>query len=265
MPDPQLTVVSYNLRVDAGPREPSQSWAARLPLVLASIRRLDPDFLGTQEGLVAQLEDLRGALPEYRFIGQGREGGRHGEFSAIFYREKRFAPLEEGNFWLSDTPDVPGSASWGNRYKRMATWARFSDRLWQRELLVLNTHWDHEAPVAREKSAALMRQYVARWPAGLPVVVTGDFNAIAGSDPAYGLMVEDGFFQDTWSVAAARRGDPTLDTFHDFQPPRHENRRIDWILTRGPLRTADVEIAGDSFGGHFPSDHFPVVARLDYA
>ena len=264
MPDPQLTVVSYNLRVDAGPREPAQSWAARLPLVLESIRRLEPDFLGTQEGLISQLEDLRRALPGYRFVGQGREGGLRGEFAAIFYRADRFAPLEQGDFWLSDTPDAPGSSTWGNRYRRMATWGRFFDRRHRRELLVLNTHWDHEVPAAREKSAALMRHRVAHWPAGLPVVVTGDFNAVADADPAYRLMVEDGFFQDTWSVAAARRGDPTLDTFHDFQPPRHENRRIDWILTRGPWRTVDVEIVGDSFGGRFPSDHFPVVARLDY-
>jgi endonuclease/exonuclease/phosphatase family metal-dependent hydrolase len=264
MPEPKLTVVSYNLRVDAGPREPSQSWGARLPLVLESIRRLEPDFLGTQEGLISQLEDLRLGLPGYRFLGQGREGGREGEFAAIFYRADCFARLEEGDFWLSDTPDTPGSSTWGNRYRRMVTWGRFFDLRHHRELLVLNTHWDHEVPAAREKSAALMRHRVAHWPTDLPVVVTGDFNAVAGTDPAYGLMVGDGFFQDTWAVVAARQGDPTLDTFHDFHAPRHESRRIDWILTRGPLSTVGVQIVGDSFAGRFPSDHFPVVARLDY-
>jgi endonuclease/exonuclease/phosphatase family metal-dependent hydrolase len=264
MPDTRLTVVSCNLRVDAGPREPAQAWPLRRPVVSAIIRQLAPDFLGTQEGNFPQLQDLRLDLPGYRFIGQGREGGSRGEFVAIFYRTDRFAPLEEGNFWLSDTPEIVGSRTWGNRYIRMATWGRFSDRQHQREIMVLNTHWDHEVPGARENSARLIRNRVAGWPAGVPVVVTGDFNAVAGRDRAYDLMVQDGFFQDTWTAAAERLGDPLLDTFHDFQPARREGRRIDWILSRGPLRTVDTEIVAGSFDGHHPSDHFPVVARLDY-
>jgi endonuclease/exonuclease/phosphatase family metal-dependent hydrolase len=264
MPNPQLTIVSYNLRVDAGPREPSQSWAARLPLVIESIRRLVPDFLSTQEGLFSQLQDLRLGLPEYSFVGQGREGGSSEEFAAIFYRTDRFAPLEVDNFGLSDTPDVPGSSTWGNRYRPKVTWGRFSDARHGPELVVLNTHWDHEVPAAREKSAALIRQRAARWPAGLPVVVTGDFNVVAGADPAYDLLMTDGFFQDTWFAAAARQCDPSLDSFNDFQPARRESRRIDWILSRGPWRTASVEVAADALDGGFASDHFPVVARLDF-
>lgn len=264
MSDAHLTVATFNLRVDAGARTPAQAWTVRRPLVSASIRRCAPDILGTQEGLFSQLQDLRQDLPEYRFIGQGREGGSRGEFVAIFYRSDRFAPVAEGNFWLSDTPDVPGSSTWGNCYKRMATWAQFSDRLSQRELMVLNTHWDHEVPAARDKSAGLIRERILRWPAGLPVVVTGDFNAVADADPSYRLMMQDGFLHDTWTTAAARPGDPVLNTFHDFQPPRRESRRIDWILTRGPLRTVSVEIVNDTDGDRCPSDHFPVVARLNY-
>ena len=264
MSDPSLTVATFNLRVDAGAPEPALAWTVRCPLVSASIRRFAPDVLGTQEGLFSQLQDLRRHLPEYRFVGQGREGGREGEFAAIFYRADRFTPTEEGNFWLSDTPETPGSSTWGNRYKRMATWARFADREHKLELIVLNTHWDHEVPAAREKSADLIRARMARWPATMPAVAMGDFNAVAGADPSHARMVQDGFFQDTWNSAAQRLGDATLDTFHDFQPPRREGRRIDWILTRGPLRTASVEIINDAGGGRQASDHFPVVARLNY-
>lgn len=264
MTDTHLTVATFNLRVDAGARAPSQAWPVRRPLVGESIRHFDPDILGTQEGLISQLMDLRRDLPEYCFVGQGREGGSQGEFVAIFYRADRFAPLEEGHFWLSDTPDLAGTSTWGNRYKRMATWVRFSDRLWEREIIVLNTHWDHEVPAAREKSAGLIRERVGHWPAEVPVVVMGDFNAIAGQDRAHDLMVQDGFFQDTWTTAVKRSGDPLLDTFHDFQPHRRAGRRIDWILTRGPLHPHGVEIVSWQGGGLYPSDHFPVVARLNY-
>jgi endonuclease/exonuclease/phosphatase family metal-dependent hydrolase len=264
MRESSLTVATFNLRVAAGPREPAQAWLVRRPLVRDSIRQFAPDLLGTQEGLFAQLQDLRVDLPEYRFVGQGRDGGSQGEFAAIFYREDRFVPLETGHFWLSDFPDQVASSTWGTRYRRMATWARLSDRQAQRDLIVLNTHWDHEVPIAREKSAWLIRERLARWPAELPVVVTGDFNAAAGHELSYDLLVRDGFLRDTWTTAVEHNGDPELNSFNDFGAPQRKGRRIDWVLTRGPLHTASVEVIDNRAAGQYPSDHFPVMTRLTY-
>lgn len=258
-----FTVATCNLLVDAGATSPATAWSARRPLMQAGLRRLAPDILGTQEGLPHQLRDLAGDLPEYHWTGQGRDAGGQGEVMAIFYRSARYQLREERHYWLSDTPDLPGSATWGNHYRRMVTELRLFDGHAQRELIVLNTHWDHAVQGAREKSARLMRERTARWPAALPVVLTGDFNAEAGHNPAYDLLVQDGFFRDAWNTSVLRPGDRQLDTFHNFQnPPPREARRIDWILTRGPVRVDSVEIVNDPAEARRPSDHFPVVAHL---
>ncbi|MDP1580337.1 MAG: endonuclease/exonuclease/phosphatase family protein [Candidatus Didemnitutus sp.] len=265
MAEHPFTVATCNLRVDAGAASAATAWPARRPLMRASLRRIAPDILGTQEGLPHQLQDLADDLPEYQWVGQGREGGGQGEVMAIFYRHERYEARETQHYWLSDTPDIPGSCTWGNQFKRMATAVRLFDRLAQRELIVLNTHWDHAVQEAREKSARLMRERTALWPSALPLVLTGDFNAEAGNNPAYDLLVQDGFFRDAWATAARRCGDEALNTFHDFQqPPRREGRRIDWIMLRGPVRADTIEVVNDARDGRRPSDHFPVVARLAF-
>lgn len=262
-PDTPFTVATYNVRVDAGARTPMLTWAARRTKVAAVIRLAAPDLLGTQEALGAQVRDLADALPSHRWVGMGRDGGGLGEHMALFYRPERLTLIESAHFWLSDLPDHP-SANWGNRYPRMVTWARFRESISGRECVVANTHFDHESEAARTKSADLLRRFGARWPDNLPVIVTGDFNADAGRSTTHAQLTGDGFFRDTWEVATERRGDVVLDTFNDFQAPRREGRRIDWILLRGPVRANTIEIVNDTDDGCHPSDHFPVVARLAF-
>ncbi len=263
-PDTPFTVATYNVRVDAGARTPALAWSARRAKVAAVIRQAAPDLLGTQEALGPQVRDLADALPSHRWVGTGRDGEENGEYMALFYRPERFALIESSNFWLSDIPDRP-SATWGNRYRRMVTWARFHENFSGRECVVANTHFDHESEAARTKGADLLRRFAARWPDNLPVVVTGDFNAEAGHSTTHAQLTGDGFFRDAWEAAAERRGDVALDTFNDFQPPRREARRIDWILLRGPVRADSIEIVNDTDDGCTSSDHFPVVARLAFA
>ena len=121
---------------------------------------LRPDLIGTQEGLYPQIKDIAADQPAYDWIGLGRDGGSRGEFMAIFYRRDRFEPLEYEHFWLSDTPDVIASSTWGNGVRRMVTWAKFRDRTTGREFYFWNTHLDHEVQFAREKSAELIRQRI---------------------------------------------------------------------------------------------------------
>jgi len=263
MTPPPFTVVTFNVRVDAGARTPAERWTERRPLVQAALRHLAPDLLGTQEGLAHQVADLATDLPGHHWVGVGRDGGAAGEFMALFYRAERFERRDSGDFWLSDTPDRP-SHTWGNQLNRMATWARLADRATGRELVVLNTHWDHQSVPARERSADLLRARVAAWPADLPLVLMGDFNVEAGFDPVYERLLGAGLLTDTWPTATRRLGDPALNSFHGFAPPRRAGRRIDWILTRGPLRCEVAEVYDDTHDGRTASDHFPVVAQLSY-
>ena len=118
--------MTFNLRF-ASTTEPN-SWAARRPVMRELLRREAPDVIGTQEGLYQQLLDIRADLgPHHDWIGTGREGGSHDEAVAVFYDTRRLAPTEHDTFWLSDTPRVIGSNTWGGRLPRIVTWVRFSD------------------------------------------------------------------------------------------------------------------------------------------
>lgn len=259
LPGVPLTVMTYNLRYASA--TPPNAWPQRRPLMRELITNQAPDLIGTQEGLYGQLRDLATDLPEYDWIGLGRDGGSRGEFMAVYFRRVRLEPVAFDHFWLSDTPEVIGSKTWGPKLPRMVTWVKFRERATGQEFYVFNTHFDHEVQAARERSAQLVRQRVAALETKLPVLLLGDFNAGAGRNRAYDLLTAENFFTDAWLVAAHRAGEG-VDTFNGFQPVKRTGERIDWILFRGKLA---VDWAGvDLFqrDGQFPSDHFPVVARL---
>lgn len=254
-----LDVMTFNIRY--AHTEPPNLWPDRLPVIVELVERRMPDVIGTQEGLYHQLLDLDSALVGYDWIGIGRDGGSRGEFMAVFYRTDRLEPLEYDHYWLSDTPAVAGSKSWGNRYARMVTSVRFRDRASGEEFVFVNTHLDHESQESRERSAALIVERLSSLAADVPLVLLGDFNAGAGENPVHATLTGAGGFTDTW--AAAGNAD-TSGTFHAFRGPAEASgkRRIDWILVRGPVSVLSSEIVTDARAGQLPSDHFPVVARL---
>ncbi len=256
---PPLCVMTYNLRF-ASPNPPN-AWPARRPLVREVIQSIAPDVMGTQEGVYAQLKDLAADLPEFEWIGLGREGGSKGEFMAVFFRKARLEPLAFDHFWLSDTPDVIGSTTWGNSNRRMVTWIKFRDRATSDEFFLFNTHFDHQIQLAREKSAELVRQRVTALDTKLPVILIGDFNAAAETNQAYLVLTADKFFSDAWLSARERRGEG-VGTFNDFKAAVPNGPRIDWVLTRGEVVVDRAEIRAFSRNGQFPSDHFPVVTWL---
>lgn len=255
-----LKVVTFNLRF-ASDKKPN-SWPERRPVMRACIEEMAPDIMGTQEGVYPQLKEIAADLPDYDWIGLGRDGGSRGEFMAIFYRRSRFEPMEYDHFWLSDTPNVIASTNWGNTNRRMTTWAKFKDRQTGREFHVFNTHLDHALRVAREKGAALIRERVQEVVTNdAPVLLLGDFNAEPGKEKTYGMFLEGGFFIDAWTAARERRNE-NLSTFHNFKGAREGTFRIDWIFTRGPWECDLAEVVVFSRNEQFPSDHHPVAARL---
>jgi endonuclease/exonuclease/phosphatase family metal-dependent hydrolase len=254
-----LTVMTYNLRYAS--TTPPNAWPQRRPLVREVITNTAPDVIGTQEGLSEQLRDLAADLPEYDWIGVGRDGGSKGEFMAVFYRRARLEALATNHFWLSDTPEVAGSKTWGPKFARMVTWVKFRDRTTKQEFYVFNTHFDHEVQAARERSAELIRKRVAALEPKLPVLLIGDFNAAAGANQAYDILTGAGFFADAWKTALVRRGEG-IGTFNDFKGIERNGARIDWVLTRGAVVVDRAETISFQRDGQFPSDHFPVVTQL---
>jgi endonuclease/exonuclease/phosphatase family metal-dependent hydrolase len=253
----ELTVMTYNLRCASS--RPPNSWPQRREAAHDVIRSANPDLIGTQEGLYQQLKDIEADQNgEYAWIGLGREGGSKGEFMAVFYRKSRFEPLAYDHFWLSDTPNVIGSATWGHTNRRMVTWVRFKDRLGKREFYFWNTHLDHQVQPAREKGAELIRKRIDALGTSVPIILTGDFNAAAKNNKAYDILTEGGFLKDTWK--GEEQG-----SFHNFKGSADPKLgRIDWILTRGDITAESTEILKFNKNGQYPSDHFPVVAKLRF-
>jgi endonuclease/exonuclease/phosphatase family metal-dependent hydrolase len=254
---PEFTVMSFNIRYGTA-ADGENAWEHRRDLLAATIIAQDPDILGLQEALRFQLDELGAALRGHVEIGVGRDDGvTAGEYAALLIRRERFDVDTSGTFWLSDTPETPGSMSWGNRITRICTWAILRDRTTGSRLGVFNTHLDHESQPARERGAALILDQIGRLARDVPVLILGDFNS--GEDnPALTPLREAGFL-DTYRVVDP---DPAGDgTFGEYRGDS-TGAKIDYILARGGWTVQSADILRRRRGARDPSDHFPVVARL---
>lgn len=258
----ELTVMSYNILNGGARLGEENAWSHRKEMVVGAIKQCDPDILGVQECFDYQAEFLAKSLPKYHWIGVGRDADGGGEMAAIFYRKGLLSPIETGNFWLSETPDVPGSQSWETRCTRMATWARFHHRKTGAAFLYCNTHFDHGSEEARVGGAKLLAARALQIAGDLPIIVTGDFNAQGGDSAPWRILSESGFV-DARLVAAKREGPDT--TFCDFNPPPTDGQsRIDWILFRGTVTVDLHETVTYQDHARYPSDHLPVLAKLRF-
>ncbi|MGU3391133.1 endonuclease/exonuclease/phosphatase family protein [Sphingomonas sp. M1A8_2b] len=252
-----LRVMTFNVRYP-NPDDGANVWADRRAVFVKTVREANPDVLGTQELFQLQGQDIIRALPNYRWFGRDRFGGHATEHMGIFYRTDHLRLVGQGDFWLSETPDTPGSMAWGATLPRMVNWGIFETRgRTPYRFLMIDTHFanrDTEDEEARRRSAALI---AARLPAlahGLPIVLTGDFNATPDSDAHRRLA---GVLTDVWATAPKKTG--PHGTFHDFTGKPHA--MIDYIMVRGfmPLNAA---VLTDHDGARYPSDHFPILAVL---
>jgi len=255
----ELRVMTYNVR-HALAADGDNSWLHRKEISAAVVAEYKPDVMGLQECLEIQAKYFAEALPDYAWFGVGREQDGKGEMTAVFYRKETLELLEQGHFWLSETPDKPGVKGWDAACPRMASWAKFRVKANGNEFLYLNTHLDHMGQQARVKGAELIAAKLKDLAPGTAAIITGDFNYPAGKEGPYAALTRDGF-EDAWLTAETRIG-PTQ-TFGGFKAPTDENgARIDWILYRGFAGVAEAETVLFNREGRYPSDHYPVAARL---
>lgn len=253
-----IDVMTFNLRYAAD--RGANAWQDRRDLLIETIRGENPDLIGTQEGLHRQLQDIDVGLPEYARIGLGRQGGSHDEFMAVYLRKHRFRIDEYDHFWLSDTPRQIGSLSYDADLPRMVTWLRLHDLQSGRDCYLANTHFDHAHPLARTRSAEQLLRWIDTLDPTLPLIVTGDFNATAGSDPVYRQLVGAAALRDAFAEATDRGAE--IGTFHGFAGGDPGGGRIDWILVRGALSAVRSRVITHHREGQYPSDHYPVTTRL---
>ncbi len=275
-----LSVASYNVRYGTAD-DGSNAWEKRREMLVAGVKKLDPDFLCVQEALDFQVEYLMRELG-MASVGVGRDDGKlAGEFSAILYKSDKFAAESGTTFWFSNTPDRAGSKNWGNTIPRICTFAGFVEPRSGRRFKVFNVHLDHQSEPSRNRSVELLaRAMLDSRQLGVPVIVTGDFNAgpqspairymrgeaeaaVSAGDrtPQMAASPASPRLVDTLVVAGSLPG-PGLDgTFHDFAG-KTDGPRIDFVFTDKVIETAGAGIDHFNDGGRFPSDHFAVWAKL---
>lgn len=257
LPAQSLRVMTFNVRFP-NPEDGFNIWENRRELLADTIRRYDPDIFGTQEMYESQGDYISEQLPRYRWLGIGREGDHDGEHMGVFYKKDKFFPVESGNFWLSETPNVPASMSWEVSLPRMVTWVRFLD-VQGEEFWFYNTHFPHRAEDAAarfEASKVIAADIAKRVPSGARLIVVGDFNSAADSD-VHELLTKT--LTDAWASSPIKRGTETTSSRWTGET---EGRRIDWILYRGAVKPLSIETVNYQLRGRYPSDHYPVYAEF---
>jgi endonuclease/exonuclease/phosphatase family metal-dependent hydrolase len=250
--------------------------------VCSLIKFHDFDIFGTQEGKHNQLIDMKAAMPDYDFIGVGRQDSTmNGEFSAIFYKTNKFKLLDKGNFWLSDTPEKP-SVGWDAKYTRLCSWGAFEEKETGFRFYFFNLHNDHKGVEARKNSSHLVLRKITEIAGNSPTILTGDFNETQTSE-CYRIIETSNLLADTYDLAKIRYSNGN--TFNGFifkllDNPQIDttflidNTRIDHIFLtsqftvgRWGLLTDTYRVNKNSVGSYetrLPSDHYPVVAKIRY-
>jgi endonuclease/exonuclease/phosphatase family metal-dependent hydrolase len=257
-----IRVLTFNLRYINVQDLGAKMWTERREAVAEIIKKDAADFVGVQEAFRLMLDDLKKRVPGYGELGVGREDGKEkGEYAAILYKTAAWEPAASGTFWLSDTPAVPGSATWGNKVTRVCTWGRFKNKMSGRELFVFNTHFDHESQPSREKAAAMILGRIRDRGSNAPVIVTGDFNAAPDNPAILTLTKGPPALTDAWLALNKDTPGTESGTFHAFGG-RRDGPRIDFIFATAEFTPVESSILHDQKGGNYPSDHYPVRATL---
>lgn len=269
-----LNVATYNLRNANGEDSVAgNGWGKRFPVIGDMVQFYDWDIWGTQEGKSWQLTDLLSVLPDYGYIGIGRDDGKKaGEFSAIFYKKSRFELLKSGDFWLSKVTDRPNKG-WDAVLPRICTWGLFKEKKSGKIFYFYNLHMDHIGTVARSESSKLILAKIKEAGVKIPVILTGDFNVDQNSD-SYKVLENSNILHDSYNLTKNRLAHAA--TFQDYGHGLRASERIDHIFLSntflvkryGILTDSYVEESKNASGKtigtmRYPSDHFPVMITTE--
>ena len=251
----ELNVMTFNIRYGTAD-DGENSWEYRKNNVVETIKNFNPDLLGLQEALQFQIDELLKQMPNYSYVGVGRDDGKSaGEHSCLFYLKDSFDVDSSGTFWFSETPYVIASKSWGNNITRICTWALFRDKLSGKSFYMFNVHLDHESQPSREKSSELLIRKINE--KSLPIILTGDFNC-GDNNTAIKTILESGLID---SYRRIYEKNPNEGTFNSFKGETN-GEKIDFIFVSKDFVVKHSEIIKTNYYGRYPSDHFPVTTDI---
>lgn len=258
-----IKVMTMNVRYD-NPRDSINAWPGRATQVCNFIISEKPDILGMQEVLWRQYEVLDSALTEYSSAGIGRDdGARGGEMNPVFYRKEKYDMVRTITFWLSDTPEVPGSKGWGASLPRIVTWMELVDKNTHVHFFYFNTHFAHDSDSARVMSSKILLKEVEKIAQGFPFIITGDFNMLPSSS-GYTILTGPAesvpLLKDAYTISEKRPLGPAY-TFNGFSD-KPGSGRIDYVFVRNGMKVLDHRTVIKKDRGVYISDHWPVEATI---
>lgn len=283
----KLNVASFNIRyANSGDSLAGNGWQQRFPAICNLVSFHDFDIWGAQEVLNPQLVDLTNGLPQYGYIGVGRDDGKQaGEYAPIFYKNEIFDLLASGHFWLAPETNYP-NVGWDAALPRICTWGEFRIKENGKTFYFFNLHMDHIGKEARKESAKLVLAKIKEICNGKAVILTGDFN-VDQTHQSYTLLATSGIISDSYEIAKTRYAENG--TFNAFKTERKTESRIDHIFvsqdiqiirygvltdlywSATPDSKEDIksgnfpqEVSMHKYTARFPSDHFPVKVVLEF-
>ncbi|HOU95182.1 MAG TPA: endonuclease/exonuclease/phosphatase family protein [Bacteroidales bacterium] len=258
-----IKVITFNIRYD-NPNDGINAWTNRKNLVIEFLKEEKPDLFGLQEALWHQYTAIDSAMEGWSSIGVGRDDGkRKGEMNPLFFNDNRFKMIRSNTFWLSETPDIPGSKGWGANLPRIVTWVELKEIKTGKTLYYFNTHFAHDSDSARVMSAALLLDQVKKIAGNEKFIITGDFNMRPDSR-AYYILTGAGkgnpLLVDSYKISQSAPEGPTGSSNGWSDASR--GNRIDYIFVRNGMKVNSIKTVVRKQGNVFISDHWPVVAEI---
>jgi endonuclease/exonuclease/phosphatase family metal-dependent hydrolase len=258
-----IKVMTLNVRYD-NPRDSLNAWPNRASIVAGFIKNEKPDLLGMQEVLLNQYEYLDSVLANYSSVGVGRtDGAKGGEMNPVYFKKERFDMTRTKTFWLSETPEIPGSRAWGSSLPRIVTWMELVDKNSHKHLFYFNTHFAHDSDSARIMSSRLLLEKVDSIASGFPFIITGDFNMLPTSK-GYAILTGPAesvpLLRDSFDISERNPSGPMY-TFNGFSD-KQGSGRIDYIFVRDGMKVMEHRTVIKKDRKTYISDHWPVEAVI---
>ena len=253
--------MSFNIRYGLAD-DGENHWDKRKSLAISRIQAFQPDLLGIQECRDdSQAEYVKTRLADCHFYGVRREGDRDTalEMAPALFKKTVFQIIQQGCFWLSETPQAAGSKSWGSTFARTATWIKLLHQPTGKTLTFVNTHFDYQ-PTAIDGAAQLLQKWLEQTHKDMPVILTGDFNADKSS-AAYRHLTGLGMLLDAYRQVHPNGDDEA--TFHGFGKSE-ETTSIDWVLISRHFKATEAKVDRTQAGEIYPSDHYPVAVTVNW-
>ena len=256
----KIKVVTFNLRLN-NLHYGINYFFNRAPYILKRIQEEKPDIIGFQEAKEPIYEWLKANLTEYTLVGIGRGKTFKDEANPVAFRKDRFELFSFNQFWLSPTPEIPGS-----RYEEQSPCPRICCALKLKEkegtevIRFYNTHLDHVGEQARLLGIQSILSFMEaeKEKSAHPVILMGDMNAYPYEPSIEAIRNCKAF---AWNEASER----IKNSFHGFRggSPYEDGKKIDYIYTDLKYDPASVTAWDECYEGIYLTDHYPISVTLE--